>query len=108
MLLVFIHVLHVAEQQATFVITQMQTIAFTVAPILTGFTGIALHPVMITVWVEAMLPDLHKIILVDTALLVVMANTSTGTDATVDKYRSHCHPSRAAEHPVAHVAFIAA
>ena len=55
---------------------------------------------------EAMLPDIHEVVLVDVPLFVVIADAGAGADAAIHKNRGYRYACRTAEHPVAHIAFV--
>ena len=73
-----------AEQQPTFVVAQVQAVSFAVTPVATVFAVACLHPVVVAMRLEAMLPDIHEVVLVDVALLVVRTDAGAGTDAAID------------------------
>lgn len=95
-----------AEQQFAVVISEVHAVAFAVAPVLAVFAVIRFHPLVIAMWLEAMFPNIHEIVLVDIALLVVVADACAGTDAAIHEHRSHRYACCAAEHPVANVSFV--
>lgn len=102
----FFHFLQVAEQQFSVVVSEVHAAAFAVAPVLAVFAEVGFHPVVVAVWQEALFPDLYEVVCVDVALLVVMADACAGADASVDEDGGRCDAGCAAEHPVAHVAFV--
>ena len=81
----FFHFLQVAEQQISVVVSEVHAAAFAVAPVLAVFAEVGFHPVVVAVWQEALFPDLHEVVCVDVALLVVVADACAGADASVDE-----------------------
>ena len=102
----FFHFLQVAEQQFSVVVSEVHAAAFAVAPVSAVFAEVGFHPVVVAVWLEALFPNLHEVVFVDVALSVVMADACAGADASVDEDGGRCDAGCAAEHPVAHVAFV--
>ena len=78
-----------AQQQFPFVIAQMKATPFTIAPKAAVLAVVALHPFVIAMRPEAMLPNIHEVILVDVPLAVVIADASAGADAAIYQDRSH-------------------
>ena len=67
--------MQMAEQQFTFLVTQVHTVSPAIAEVLARGAFACPHPFTVAVRVETVFPYVHKVVLVDVALMIV------GTDA---------------------------
>ena len=95
-----------AKQEISFAIAEVHAVALTITKILTVGTVACPHPFPMAVGGIAVLPDIHKVILVDVTLMVVGTDTGTSTDRAVGHHGSDRHTSLAGEEPVAHLTLI--
>ena len=79
----FLKAVQMAEEQLAVVVAQMHATAATVAEIATVGTLVAPHPLAIAIGLETAFPNLHEIVVVDVALMIVGTQTGTGTDGSV-------------------------
>ena len=97
-----------AEQQFAVAIAEVHTITLTITEIFAIATLIALHPTAVTIQHVAVLPDVHEVVFVDIALIVVSTDTRTGSDGTVGHYRSHADPSLTGEETITYLTLVVA
>jgi len=74
-----------AYQQFSFIISQMHTVALTIAEVFAPGTFVLFHPRTVTVRLESRLPYFPEVVLIDVALVIVGADTATSTDGTVNQ-----------------------
>ena len=67
-----------AHDEIALIITKMHTAALTVSEVFTLGTLTLPHPFTVTVRLETVLPDVHEIILIDIALMIVGTDAGTG------------------------------
>ena len=67
-----------AHDEIALIITKMHTAALTVSEISALGTLALPHPFTVTVRQETLLPDIHEIILIDIALMIVGTDAGTG------------------------------
>lgn len=67
-----------AHDEIALIITKMHTAALTVSEVSALGTLPLPHPFTVTVRQETLLPDIHKIILIDIALMIVGTDAGTG------------------------------
>ena len=73
-----------AEKELAIAVAQVHTVATAVAEIAARGTLSALHPLAVAVWVVAVFPHVHEVVLVDVALIVVGTYAGTGGNRAVD------------------------
>ena len=78
-----------AEHLLAVSITQVHAAATAVTEKLAVGTFARTHPLSVTIRGEALFPDVHEVIAVDVALMVVGADAGAGRDATVHKHRAY-------------------
>ena len=86
----------------------MHAIAEAIAEVLTVCALVLAHPVAVAVGKETALPDVHEVVVVDIALLVVAADAGAGGDGAVDKDGADGDTSLAGVEVVAHLSLIVA
>ena len=67
-----------AHDEITLIITKMHTATLTVSEVFTLGTLALPHPFTVAVGLETVLPNVHEIILVDIALMIVGTDAGTG------------------------------
>ena len=67
-----------AHDEIALIITKMHTTALAVSEVSALGTLTLPHPFTVTVRLETVLPDVHEIILVDVALMIVGTDAGTG------------------------------
>ena len=60
------------------------------------------HPLAVAVWLEAVLPHIPEIVVVDIALVVLATHAGASRDAAVDEDRRYTHARSTMEQVVAH------
>ena len=89
------------DQQVAIVIVEVQAGAFAVAPDFAVFALAFLGPASVTHHLEAVLPHIPEVVLVDIALVHVAAHRGAAADSAVATYRSHLDTTAAVEEMVA-------
>ena len=74
------------EHQLAVRVTEVHSVALAPFPVLAVGAVVFPHPAPVTVGLEAMIPDIHKVILVDVALVVVRTDARAGRDRTVNQH----------------------
>ena len=95
-----------AGEQVTVVIVEVQAGPFAVAPHLTVFALAFLGPAAVAHYLEAVLPDLPEVVLIDIALVHVAAYRGTAADAAVAADAGHFDTTAAIEEMVADFLFV--
>lgn len=99
--------LQVAEEEVTVAVVQVHTVALAVAEKGTVGTHTFFHPATISEGLEAVLPHIHEVILVDVALVVVGTNAGTGGDRAVRQNGGDTDAGVAGIEAIAHLALVA-
>ena len=102
----FIQSLHVTEHVLALVITQVHPVASAVAPVTAVFTFTRPAPLERAMGLVAMLPDIHEVILVNIALVVVGTYAGTGGNGTVGHDRADGNAGLAMEEMIADVRLV--
>lgn len=97
-----------AEQQFAVAVAQVHAIALTVAEVLAVGTLAATHPFTVAVGGIAVLPDIHEVVLVDVALMVVGTDAGTGGNGAVGHHGTNGDTGLTGEQPVAHLTLVIA
>ena len=86
----------------------MHAVALTVAEILAVGTLARTHPFALTIGRITVLPNLHEVVFVDIALMVVGSDAGTGSNRTIGHHRTHRYTCLTSEQPTTHIAFVVA
>lgn len=97
-----------AAKQVAVVVVEVEAGAFAVAPDFAVFALVFLGPGSVTHDLEAVLPDVPKVILVDVALVHVATDGGAAADGAVATNRGHLDAAAAIEEMVADFLFILA
>ena len=89
-------------------IAKVHTVAQAIAPHLAVGALAGLHPLMVAVDLELVLPHVPETVLIDVALVIVAADAEAARDGSVGQHRGHVDTSAAREIVVAHLALILA
>ena len=71
-----------------------------------AFAG--LHPCVVAVGLEAVLPHIHEIVFIDVALMIVGTDACAGGDGTVAQHPGYRHSRVAEEEVISHRSFVVA
>ena len=96
------------EQETAVAVAQMHAVALTVAEILAVGTNTATHPLALAIGCIAVLPNIHEIVLVDVALMIVGTDAGTGCNGAVGHDGTHGDACLSGEETVTHLALIVA
>ena len=96
-----------AVHETPFGVSQMHSVSFAVSPVAAFGARACLHPRVVSVGPEAVLPHVPEVVAVYVALRVVCTYARAGADAAVDQHRRHGYPGLASEEAVAHAPFVA-
>lgn len=96
------------EEQATVTIVQVHAVALAVAEEGTVGTKAGLCPTAVAEGLEAVLPHVHEVIVVDVTLVVVGTDAGTGGDGAVRQDGGDTDAGVAGVEAVAHLAFVTA
>ena len=97
-----------AEQQFPVAVAQMHAVTLTVAEIAARGAIVLLHPLTVAILLVTVLPHVHKVILIDIALIVVGSDAGTGCDGTVGHHGTYADSSLTGEETVTHLTLIVA
>ena len=86
----------------------MHTIASTVTEVFAGGTLTCLHPLVVAIRMVTILPDIHEVILIDVALIVVGTNAGTSSDGTISHHRTYGNACLTREKTGTRLAFVIA
>ena len=98
----------VAGEQVAVIVVEVQAGAFAVTPDFTVFTLAFLGPRAVAHHLEAILPHLPEVILVDVALAHVATHRGTAADAAIATDAGHLHTTATIEEMVAHLLLVLA
>ena len=104
----FFYSFQMAEQQVALAITQMHSVALTIAEVGAILALALAHPFAIAIRSVAILPDVHKIVLVDVALIIVGADAGAGSYGAVGHYGAYADACLTGEEAVAHLTLVVA
>lgn len=96
----------VAGEQVAVVVVEVEAGAFAVAPHLARGALVLLGPAAVAHHLEAVLPHVPEIVLVDIALVHVAAHGGAAADGAVATDASHVDPAAAMEEMVAHLLLV--
>ena len=96
------------EHQLAVRVTEVHSVALAPFPVLAVGAVVFPHPIPVTVGLEAMLPDIHKIILVDVALVIVRTDARAGGDRTVNQHGTDSNTGLAGIEMIPHITLIRA
>ena len=77
------------KDESSLIVAQMHAVAMAETPVPALTALVPAHPFPVTERVETVLPNIHEIITVDIALMIVRPYAGTSGDAAVHKHRSH-------------------
>ena len=97
-----------AEEKFAVGVPQVHAVAFAVFPDIAGGAFVFMHPGAVPEELEAGVPDLHEIIRVDIALMVICPDAGAGGDAAVGEYGTDRDAGRADVEMAAYVALVIA
>ncbi len=95
-----------AKQEIARFVSQMHPVAFAVAKEVAIGTIALAHPLAVAKGSKAILPYVHKIVLVDIALLKVTADTGTGRNCPICQDGTHRNPCATSIEVIAYIAFV--
>lgn len=98
----------VAGEQVAVVVVEVEAGAFAVAPDFAVFAFAFLGPAAVAHHMEAVLPHIPEIVLVDIALVHVAAHGGAAADGAVATDAGHVDPAAAVEEMVAHLLLVLA
>lgn len=95
-----------ADQQFLFFIVQVHAIAFAVTEHLAVGAYSLFGPAAVAIGFEAIVPDVHEVILINVSLMEVRADTGATGNGTVYQHRSYTDAGVTFIESVAYLAFI--
>ena len=105
-MMVILNAFQMTQDEVPVRITEMHTITSAITPIATALAVFLAHPLTIPVRYIAILPYLHKVILIDISLIVIRTDTGTSRNGTVCHHRTYRHTCMTVEEQVADLSFI--
>ena len=100
--------MEVAEQELAVAVAQVHAVTLAVAEVLAAGTLAGVHPFAMTIGGIAVLPDVHEVVLVDVALIVVCPDAGTGGNGAVGHHGTYCNASLTGEQAVTHLTLVIA
>ena len=100
--------MQMAEQQLAFLVAQVHAVSSAVAKVLARGALACPHPFTVAVGVETVFPYVHKVVLVDVALMIVGTDAGARRNRPVYQYRADGDARLAIEQMVAYIAFVVA
>ena len=97
-----------AEHQLALAVAEVHAAAPAEAEVLALCALVLLHPLAVAVGSEALLPDIHEVILVNIALVIVGTDAGAGRDGAVGEDGAYADTRLAEEEMVAHIALVVA
>ena len=95
-----------AKQQISLPVTQMHAVSFAITEKLTVGTLPFAHPLAVTIRLIFVIPHLHKVILINIALMIVGTDAGTSRNSTVHQNRPYRYPCLTMEEMIAHISLI--